>query len=167
MVFFRTEKIQKVLGKGITLDQARKAIKMTKDVGIKTLAYFMIGAPTETRADINESMRFAGELDPDFLSITILTPFPETDIYFQALKEGVIDHDYFREFARNPDESFKARYWEKDLKREELFEELKRSYRRFYGRPHYILREIFHIRSVNEFMKKARMGLKVLGLTGR
>ena len=162
-----TEKIQKVLGKGITLDQARKAIKMTKKAGIKSLAYFMIGSPTETREDIQESMRFAKELDPDFVSITILTPFPETDIYFKALEEGVITHDYFKEFARNPTESFEAKYWEKELSKDELFEELEKAYRKFYGRPSYILRELFKVRSINEFSKKAKMGLKVLGIAGR
>lgn len=162
-----TEKIQKVLGKGITLSQAKRAIKMTKKVGIKTLAYFMIGSPTETREDILESMRFAAELDPDFLSITILTPFPETDIYFQALKEGVISRDYFKEFARKPTREFRVKYWEDNLTREDLFEEMEKAYRNFYGRPGYILREVFQVRSANEFLKKARMGLKVLGITGR
>lgn len=159
-----TAKIQKVLGKGITLDQVKKAIQLTKQVGIKTLAYFMIGSPTETRADIHKSIRFAKELNPDFVSITILTPFPETDIYFKALEEGVIDHDYFKEFAKNPTEDFKVKYWEKDLSRQDLFDELEKAYRNFYGRPSYILREIFKVRSVNEFIKKARMGFKVLGL---
>ncbi|MFC1516882.1 B12-binding domain-containing radical SAM protein [Thermodesulfobacteriota bacterium] len=162
-----TDKIQKILGKGITLAQAKNAVKMTKKVGIKCLAYFMIGSPTETREDIRESIRFASELDPDFVSITILTPFPETDFYFKALEEGVIDHDYFKAFAKNPKEDFKVKYWEKDLSRDVLFEELERAYRKFYGRPRYILRELFAVRSINELKKKVKMGLKVLGIKRR
>ena len=162
-----TEKIQKVLGKGITLDQAKNAIEMTKKARIKSLAYFMIGAPTETREDIRESMRFAKQLDPDFVSITILTPFPETDIYFQALEEGVIGYDYFREFAKNPTKNFRTKYWEKNLKREELFKELEMAYHKFYGRPNYILRQVLQIRSINDFIKKAKMGLKIFGITRR
>jgi radical SAM superfamily enzyme YgiQ (UPF0313 family) len=162
-----TEKIQRVLGKGIRLEQAREAFKMTKQAGIRTLAYFMIGSPQETPEDIRESLRFAQELEPDFLNITILTPFPETDIYFQALEEGIIDHDYFREFAKDPKPDFQVKYWEEMMSRDELFLELKAAYRRFYGRPGYIMREVAQVRSLKEFMGKARMGLKVLGLAGR
>ena len=158
-----TQKIQKILDKGITLEQAKSAFKMTKRVGIKSLAYFMIGAPTETREDIKATMRFAAELDPDFVSITILTPFPETAIYSQALEEGIIGYDYFREFAENPNQDFRVKYWEKELSREELFEELKKAYRKFYGRPGYLMREVCQVRSITEFRKKIKMGLKVLG----
>jgi anaerobic magnesium-protoporphyrin IX monomethyl ester cyclase len=161
-----TEKIQKVLDKGITLEQAEKAFAMTRKVGIKTLAYFMIGSPTETRQDIKDSITFATRINPDFVSITILTPFPETAIYFQALEEGVISHDYFREFARNPNPDFEVKYWEKELKREELFSELKNAYRRFYGRPGFIIKEAMQVRSFGELRKKFKMGLKVLGLRG-
>ena len=159
-----TEKIQKILGKGISLEQTKHVFKMTKKVGIKSLAYFMIGSPTETREDINESMRFAVELDPDFVSITILTPFPETGIYHQAMEEGVIGHDYFKEFAENPSQDFQTKYWENDLNRENLFEELKKAYFKFYGRPGFIIREAFRVRSINEFNRKFKMGLKVLGM---
>lgn len=159
-----TEKIQKVLGKGITLEQAQKAFRMTKTAGIKSLAYFMIGSPTETREDIRRSMRFALTLDPDFVSITVLTPFPETDIYFRALEEGVIGDDYFRRFAEKPFDGFRVKYWERELDREGLFEELERAYRMFYGRPKFILRETLKVRSLEELKKKAKMGLKVLGL---
>jgi radical SAM superfamily enzyme YgiQ (UPF0313 family) len=139
---------------------------MTRRAGIKSLAYFMIGAPTETSKDIQESMRFAAKLNPDLISITILTPFPETDIYFQALSEGVINYDYFREFAKSPTRDFRAKYWEKELSREELFEELKKAYRAFYGRPGFIVREALQVRSMDELKKKVRMGLKVLGIAG-
>jgi hypothetical protein len=92
-----------------------------------------------------------------------LTPFPETEIFFQALDEGVIGYDYFKEFAQQPTQDFTVKYWEKELSREALFEELKRAYRKFYGRPGYILREAAQVRSMAEFKKKFKMGLKVLG----
>ena len=159
-----TQKIQKILGKGITLEQVKSAFKMTKRVGIKSLAYFMVGAPTETHEDIKATMRYAAEIDPDFVSITILTPFPETAIYSQALEEGVIDYDYFKEFAEDPNQGFRVKYWEKDLSQNELFEELKKAYRKFYGRPGYLMRELCRVRSFTEFRKKIKMGLKVLGI---
>ncbi|MBL6991476.1 MAG: radical SAM protein [Bacteriovoracaceae bacterium] len=159
-----TEKIQKILNKGITLDQVEEAFKLTKKVGIKTLAYFMIGSPTETIEDIKESIKFSIKLNPDFLSVTILTPFPETSIYRQALNEGVIPNDYFKEFARYPTLDFTVKYWEQELSRDELFEMLQYFYKKFYGRPSFIIKKALQVRSFKEFGKKFNLGLKVLGI---
>lgn len=159
-----TDRILKVLRKGITLEQARNVFKMTKEVGIATLAYFMIGAPTETREEILETIRFAQELDPDFVHITILTPFPATAIYQKGLKEGVFESDFWREFAANPTSAFEPKYWEENLSREELLGLVTHAYKSFYARPKYVVKELAQVRSLNEFARKVRAGLKVLRL---
>ena len=157
-----TEKILKVLQKDITLEQARRAFRMTKEVGISTLAYFMIGSPTETREDIMATMQFMKELDPDFVHVTILCPFPATAIYFQGLRQGVIRKDYWQEFASNPTPDFQPPYWEENLSREELLELIGHAYKSFYRRPKYIFRELVKVRSLGEFERKVKAGLKVL-----
>lgn len=159
-----TEKILKILKKGITLDQVREAFMLTKKIGISTLAYFMIGSPTETREDIIKTINFAKELDPDFVHITILTPFPATELYKKGLSEGIIDKDFWREFAKDPTDDFQPEYWEENLSREELIELLNHAYKSFYVRPGYIFRELTKVRSLAEFKRKMRAGLKVLGL---
>jgi len=157
-----TEKILKVLNKGIHLEQIEKAFKAAKKSGIETLAYFMIGAPTETREDILKTIAFAQKINPDYAHITILTPYPGTLIYRQALSEGVIKNNYWQEFARQPKEGFKTQYWEKELSKEELFSLLNKFYREFYGRPTYILKQLFKVRSWSDFVKKAKTGSKIL-----
>jgi anaerobic magnesium-protoporphyrin IX monomethyl ester cyclase len=159
-----TDRILKVLRKGITLEQARGAFKMTKEVGISTLAYFMIGSPTETRGEILQTIEFAQKLDPDFVHITILTPFPATAIYRKGLEEGVFEGDFWREFAMNPTPGFEPEYWEENLPREELLELVAYAYKSFYARPKYVIKELAQVRSLNEFMRKVKAGLKVLRL---
>jgi anaerobic magnesium-protoporphyrin IX monomethyl ester cyclase len=159
-----TDRILKVLRKGITLEQARGAFKMTKEVGISTLAYFMIGSPTETRGEILQTIEFAQKLDPDFVHITILTPFPATAIYRKGLEEGVFESDFWREFAANPTLGFEPEYWEENLSREELLELVAYAYKSFYARPKYVIKELAQVRSLNEFMRKVKAGLKVLRL---
>ena len=157
-----TEKILKVLNKGIHLTQVEIAFKAAKKLGIETLAYFMIGAPTETRADIFKTIKFAKKLNPDYAHITILTPYPGTLIYRQALSEGVIKNDYWKEFARQPKKGLQTRYWEKELNQEELFKLLGKFYRQFYSRPSFILRQLFKIRSWGDFVKRVKTGFKIL-----
>jgi len=162
-----TEKILKVLNKGITLDQVRDTISMTKKLGIETLAYFMIGSPTETRDDIMRTIDFALELNPDFVHITILCPFPATEIYTQGLKEGVFTADHWREFAKNPTPDFKPPYWNENFTDRELQELLIFAYKKFYTRPTYIVKKMLRVRSWGEFKRKAKAGLKVFGMKGR
>jgi radical SAM superfamily enzyme YgiQ (UPF0313 family) len=157
-----TEKILKVLQKKISLTQAKKIFDLTKRMKIQTRGYFMIGSPTETREDILETFRLARWLNPDYFHLSIFAPFPATKLYEDGLKNGSIKTDYWREYAQNPTRDFQMRFWEEDLSREELIELLKLGYRTYYVRPSYILREIFKVRSLPEFVRKAKAGLKVL-----
>lgn len=157
-----TERILKILNKNITLDQVTKAFKMTRKIGIETLAYFMIGSPTETREDILTTIKFAKKLNPDYTQITLLTPFPATQIYQKALEEGVFQSDYWREFAKNPVPGFKTKYWTKELSNEELQGLLVYAYRQFYVRPGYILNRLMKIRSWPELLRKIKAGIKVM-----
>lgn len=162
-----TEKILKVLNKGITLDRVRETVSLTKRLGIETLAYFMIGSPTETRDDIMRTIDFALKLNPDFAHITILCPFPATEIYSQGLKEGIFKEDHWREFAKNPTPEFKPPYWNENFSDQELQELLIFAYKKFYTRPTYIVRKMLRVRSLHEFKRKAKAGLKVFGMKKR
>jgi len=157
-----TEKIIKVLNKCISLNQVEIAFKEAKKIGIERLAYFMIGSPEETKEDIDKTINFAKKINPDYVSITILTPYPATEIYQEALNQKVIKSDYWREFAKNPEKGVITKYWEKELTKKELFESLNVFYKKFYGRPSYILKEFLKIRSFKDLIKKARAGFKIL-----
>jgi radical SAM superfamily enzyme YgiQ (UPF0313 family) len=46
----------------------------------------MLGAPTETREEINKTIRFAASLDIDEATFNITTPFPETYLHDMVKK---------------------------------------------------------------------------------
>ena len=156
-----TEKILKVLNKGIDLKRAKEVFRLTKKYKMQTLAYFMIGSPTETIDDINETFRVCRWLEPDFVHMTILTPFPGTPIYLDGLRTGAIDKDYWREFARKPSKDFSPPFWEEKLSKEQLHDLIKKGYKSFYTRPGYIINKALSINSWGEFQRKAKAGLKV------
>lgn len=159
-----TPEILKILRKGITLKQVEDAFRWTKDIGITTLAYFIIGSPTETREQILQTLEFAKKLDPDFAHFSVMTPFPATDLYHLGLAEGVLKNDYWQEFAKNPTKEFEPELWEEGLPREKLVELLKHAYKSFYSRPSYIIRGIIKVRSYEEFKRKIKAGIGVLKL---
>ncbi len=156
-----TQKILNVLRKGITLKIVEEAVKLTKRAGIQILAYFMIGNPTETKEDIEQTIKLAKKINPDYINVSITTPFPATDLYYLGLKTGVIKKDYWQDFAENPQESFVPPLWTENFTREELIDILKKFYKSFYKRPGYIIKKLLEIRSAKEFLRKAGAGLKI------
>jgi radical SAM superfamily enzyme YgiQ (UPF0313 family) len=159
-----TAKILQILNKGITIRNVKKVFDLTRHYKIPILAYFMIGNPAETRDDILTTFRVMKELNPDFVHMTILTPFPGTKIYLDGLKSGRIKKDYWKEFALNPTPDFTPPHWDEYFSREELSELLVQGYKSFYIRPSYILKRIVSVRSLPELKKKAFAGLKVFSM---
>ena len=157
-----TEKILKALNKEISISQIRQAFKLTRKYRIPTLAYFIIGNPSETLQDIRQSFRLMRELNPDYAHISILAPFPGTSIYRQGLESGVIKKDYWAEFAKNPTADFKFPYWGEIFTRKQLLDLLNEGYKTFYMRPGYVLKSIFALKSLKQFKKKAAAGIELL-----
>tara|TARA_B100000315_G_scaffold60545_1_gene54919 strand:- start:2459 stop:3874 length:1416 start_codon:yes stop_codon:yes gene_type:complete len=159
-----SEKILKVLKKGITIKKVREVFELTRKYKIQILSYFMIGNPTETIDDIYTTFKVAKMLKPDYMHLTILTPFPGTKIYFDGLRNGIIKRDYWKEFARNPTLDFIPPHWDENFSREELQDLLAKGYKTFYLRPSYILKRVLRVKTLTEFKKKASAGLKVFAI---
>ncbi len=157
------EKILKVIRKGITKGQALDAFNWAKDSGISTLAYFMIGHPGETMDTVQETIDFAIKLDPDFIHFSITTPFPSTDLYRMGLEDGIIERDYWSEYAHDPSPDFIPPLWEENMNRVELTNLLKQAYKSFYIRPNYIIKELSRVSSMSELYRKMRAGVKLIG----
>lgn len=78
--------ILKSLNKGITLDMAERAVIMAKKAGLKTSCNFIIGLPNETKQSIKRTYRFARKLNPDFIVVGIMIPYPGTRVREMAEK---------------------------------------------------------------------------------
>jgi radical SAM superfamily enzyme YgiQ (UPF0313 family) len=158
-----TPRLLDYLEKGSTLDRVKRAFKMTREAGIQTYAYMMIGIPTETREEMFQSVDYVTKtLKADYTQFSILTPYPKTALYARMLQDGIVSHDYWQDFADDPREGFKVKFWNKDFTEEQLRELQDECMRRFYGRRDYIVGELRRIRSVGEFVTKARVGARVL-----
>lgn len=155
-------RIQKAIKKNLNLDQVKEVFSMTRREGIETLGYFMIGLPSETREDVEMSLDLLLALEMDFAHIAVFTPYPGTEIYKQAMVDGIYKTDYWREFACNPSPGFMPKFWNEHFSDVQLYELLKLAYKRFYRRPRYLLNRVLRIRSPVEFFRKAILGFKLL-----
>jgi len=138
--------------KKITLQDSRNAIKWTRDAGILSMAYFILGLPGETRETIQASIRFAIDINPDYVNFHIATPFPGTELYDLAKENGWLATTDWSLF----EEEGSAVMQIGDLTPEELRKAQKRAMRRFYLRPKKIAREILGIKSWQQFKARCK-----------
>ncbi|HID91217.1 TPA: radical SAM protein, partial [Candidatus Bathyarchaeota archaeon] len=82
------QKALDMLGKGITLEQVERAFKLTKEAGIETIGFFVLGMPYETREMMMDTIRFAVKLDPDYAQFTIVEALPGSPLFEQVRKHG-------------------------------------------------------------------------------
>ncbi len=151
------------LKKDVTVREIESAFRLCREVGINTVAYFMIGTPTErSRDDVMDTIDYSINLDPDFVMFNVLTPFPGTTLYDEGLRDGVLDLDPWLKFMREPRADFKAQVWDEHFTRAELREMLNTAYRRFYWRPKFVARNLTQIRNPQDFLRKATAGVRML-----
>ncbi len=144
-IFFGVEtgvpRLLEIIRKGTTLDQARTAFKLTRELGIETVASFMLTLPTETIEETWESIRFGIDLDPDYIYWLTFVPYPGNDLAEMAKQTGSIINDdpttynVFNEIVYVPE----------GRNADEIRRTVAIAYRRFYLRPRYIIRQLFKI----------------------
>ena len=81
-----SQKILDAIGKRITLEQVKKAVKILKDAGIQVLGSFIIGFLQDTKETIKETIKFAKSLNLNYAEFSILTPYPGTPIFDYAAR---------------------------------------------------------------------------------
>jgi len=83
---------QKVLDfyrKGIKVEQTIEAFDLCHEHGVGTLAFVMLGAPVETREDLEATVRLVERIRPESLSFSIATPGPGNALHDYAIENDV------------------------------------------------------------------------------
>uniref|UniRef100_A0A7C2P4L2 Radical SAM protein n=1 Tax=candidate division WOR-3 bacterium TaxID=2052148 RepID=A0A7C2P4L2_UNCW3 len=76
--------------KGFTVERAREFAREVKKAGLFLHADFIIGLPGETKETIEKTKRFIKEIKPEQLQISVVTPFPGTELYDWLNKNGYL-----------------------------------------------------------------------------
>ncbi|WP_417382830.1 B12-binding domain-containing radical SAM protein [Gimesia sp.] len=151
------------LRKATTTTKVKNAFRWCRELGILTVADFIIGLPTEkTPIDVKRNIDFLIKLDPDYAQLSILTLYPNTEIFDQAVAKGLAKAERWQEWALDPKPGFVVDHWEEHLSHAEIVKLQKSAYRRFYFRPKYLLRSAMKTRSLYEFSAKAGGALKLM-----
>jgi anaerobic magnesium-protoporphyrin IX monomethyl ester cyclase len=130
-----SEEIRKDMVKRLERRKIQQAIKNMRDAGIRSFAFFIFGYPGETVATINQTIDYAIALDPDFANFYPAVPYPGTELYNKAVRDGLLvdedwsrmEYSYYLLRGNGLDESV-------------VMDAINRAKRRFFMRPTYLAR---------------------------
>ena len=130
------QNILKAMKKKLNTEQIRQALCWSKEAGIRTKGFFMVGFPNETEQSLKATRQLAKSLPLDDISVMQLTPFPGSDLYKTAEHYGTFDQDWRRMNTLNP--VFVPRgFAKKDIEAASS-----KMIREFYLRPKMILNQL-------------------------
>jgi len=74
--------------KGLRVERAKQFAKDCRDLGITIHGTFILGLPGETKETIQETIKFAREVNPHTIQVSVAAPYPGTELYRQATENG-------------------------------------------------------------------------------
>lgn len=135
-----SERHVKALRKGLKLLQIREQHSLVQRCGIETALFFLVGHPGETADEQRETISLACELNPDYASFNIASPYPGTR---------------FHESAGPFEDPFPA-YDSHSHQFDELDRMRRHALRRFYLRPAYVMSRL-HPQRLGTAVRGARL----------
>ena len=155
-----SQRILQLIKKGITIGQIKDAFRWSKEVGIETSAFFMIGShPDETREDLEATKRLIAEIKPDFITASIAVPYPGTELRKQMKARNLVFSDDWAAYALyNISPVWRTTHFSSD----ELLKTQMEMIKNFYMRPSYVIRRLLRVRSIGEmrYWAKAFFGAR-------
>jgi len=140
-----SERILKLMKKEINLGMVWEKVNLMNRMGFEPNGYFILGYPSETREEMEKTIKLALKLGIREASFTAFQPLPATEATNALIASKELPEDYdFTLVAQN-----KVVYAPVGMTTEELEKIRKRAILRFYLRPRTLLR---YFRSFSAFM---------------
>ncbi|MDD2709633.1 MAG: hopanoid biosynthesis associated radical SAM protein HpnJ [Verrucomicrobiae bacterium] len=130
------EQILSNIKKGVSLEKAREFTKHCHELGIIIHGTFILGLPGETRETIQQTIRYACELDLFSLQVSLAAAYPGTELYNWATENGYLKSDNL--VSGSGIQNAVLEY--PGLSAREISDSLEKFYKRYYFRPKPMLR---------------------------
>ncbi len=154
-----SQKILNRIKKGITLEQVRKSVALSKKAGLEVAGAFMIGLPDETEKEAQETIDFAKELDLDYAKMSITIPLPATELFNELDAKGLIKTYKWEEFKFYSVPSSIYDHENMSWKTIEAYH--RKFYRAVFLRPKYLLRRLIYSIKYKTFIDDAKIAISM------
>jgi hopanoid biosynthesis associated radical SAM protein HpnJ len=126
------QKILHNIKKGLLVDVAKRFSKDCRELGIVIHGTFILGLPGETKETIEETIRFATEINPHTIQVSLAAPYPGTFLHKQATDNGWFATDNAALVDELGGQIAQLSY--PHLSHTEIFDSVESFYKRFYFR---------------------------------
>ena len=82
-------------------DRQRDFVRKCRDLGVRTVAGFMVGFPEDTEHSIMNVLNYARQVNPTYANFNIVTPYPGTEFFLEA-KDRVENFDFSQYTVYHP-----------------------------------------------------------------
>ena len=123
-----------MIKKNLSKEKVKEKIKLMNHVGFKPIGYFILGFPTETKEEMQETIDFAVSLKLYRASFTCFLPLPGTAIYHDLVQNGELPPDFDFTFLTTDS----VPYSPKGISRQDLLDIRKKAILKFHLRPRII-----------------------------
>lgn len=139
-----SQKILKILRKDIDLERTKEAVRLVKKTGMEVRTAFIFGTLGETEETIEETLRYAIEIDPDLAIFNITTPYPGTQFYaWTEANDALLTKDWWDYELGNSIVEIPT------ISRAKIRAMYDKAFKAFYNRPKIYLRRLLKIRSLS------------------
>jgi radical SAM superfamily enzyme YgiQ (UPF0313 family) len=114
------------------VDVAKRFAKDCRELGIVTHGTFILGLPGETKETIEETIRFAVEINPHTIQVSLAAPYPGTFLHKQALENRWLVDENADLLTNRGTQVASLSY--PHLSHTEIFQSVDDFYKRFYFR---------------------------------
>ncbi len=128
-----SQKILNNIKKGMRIEFARRFTADCHKLGVTIHGTFIMGLPGETQDTIEETIRFAKEINPHTIQVSLAAAYPGTTLYKQGVENGWLMDNGGRLIDDHGIQISSLSY--PHLSHQEIFESLATFYKRFYFRP--------------------------------
>jgi hopanoid biosynthesis associated radical SAM protein HpnJ len=126
------QKILHNIKKGMRVDWAKRFTRDCHELGIRIHGTFILGLPGETKETIEETIRFAREINPHTIQVSLAAPYPGTFLYKQAMEQGWLVDENAELLTERGTQVASLNY--PHLTHTEIFQSVDDFYKRFYFR---------------------------------
>ena len=159
-----SQEILNTLDKDISLEQVEEAVRLSQEVNLQTIGYFMIGSPGESPETVSQTIQFAKKLKLDFAQFSVTMPFPGTRLYRLYLDSRKDSRILWESFVYDRAGSEIAPVFETSvLSRTDLQYWIRRAYKEFYLRPSHLWQQIRQTTSIRDLKVNIKGLLMFLG----
>ncbi|HVJ55251.1 MAG TPA: hopanoid biosynthesis associated radical SAM protein HpnJ [Aliidongia sp.] len=118
--------------KGMRIEVAKKFTQDCHKLGITIHGTFILGLPGETKETIEETIKYATEINPHTIQVSLAAPYPGTFLFNQAVENGWLDAEHAELIDEHGVQMAPLHY--PHLSHTEIFDSVETFYKRFYFR---------------------------------